>query len=108
MNKFGETPTPRRFLKSKWDDKTPMQGATPGYGGMTPMSGMTPMGGMTPGMMGITPERLKQLKWEKEIQDRNRYQTDEELNEVLPKNGFEVIYKFNIRNVFIITLTLYK
>ncbi len=71
MNRFGETPTPRRFLKSKWDDKTPLQGATPGaYGGMTPV------GGMTPGMMGITPERLKQLKWEKEIQDRNRYQTD--------------------------------
>lgn len=56
MNKYGETPTPRRLLKSKWDDKTPMGTA---YGGMTP----TP-GGMTPGM---TPERLKLLKWEKEV-----------------------------------------
>jgi len=29
MNKFGETPTPKRGLKTRWDDKTPM-GATPG------------------------------------------------------------------------------
>ena len=49
---------------------------------------------MTPGGMGMTPDRLKQLRWEKEVQDRNRYQTDEELNNVLPKTGYEVMLSF--------------
>jgi splicing factor 3B subunit 1 len=86
MNKFGETPTPRRGLKSRWDDKTPL-GGTPGagFGGMTP----TP-GGMTPSMAGMTPERLRMLRWEKEVQDRNRPLTDDELNQILPSNGYEV------------------
>jgi hypothetical protein len=87
MNKYGETPTPRRILKSKWDDKTPVAGTPGGFGGMTP----TP-GGMTPGMAGMTPERLRMLRWEKEVQDRNRPLTDEELNGILPSNGYEVFY----------------
>jgi len=34
---------------------------------------MTPGGMMTPGMTpGMTPERLKLLRWEKEVEDRNR------------------------------------
>ncbi len=45
MNKFGETPTPRRGLKSRWDDKTPIGGTPGGFGNMTP----TP-GGLTPSM----------------------------------------------------------
>lgn len=87
MNKYGETPTPRRILKTKWDDKTPMANTPGGFGGMTP----TP-GGMTPGMAGMTPERLRMLRWEKEVQDRNRPLTDEELNGILPSNGYEVIF----------------
>jgi splicing factor 3B subunit 1 len=47
---------------------------------------MTP-GGMTPGM---TPERLRLLKWEKEIQERNRPLSDQELNTILPTQGYEV------------------
>jgi len=38
-------------------------GGTPGgFGSMTP----TP-GGMTPSMVGMTPERLRILRWEKEV-----------------------------------------
>jgi len=34
---------------------------------------MTPGGMMTPSMTpGMTPERLKLLRWEKEVEDRNR------------------------------------
>ena len=53
---------------------------------------MTPTpGSMTPGMAGMTPERLRMLRWEKEVQDRNRPLTDDELNQILPSNGYEVI-----------------
>ena len=89
MNKFGETPTLRRRLKSRWDDKTPI-GVTPGgFGNMTP----TP-GGMTPSLSGMTPERLRMLRWEKEVQDRNRPLSDEELSQILPSNGYELIIYF--------------
>ena len=65
---------------------------------------MTPGGMMTPGMTpGMTPERLKLLRWEKEVEDRNRPQTDEELNQVLPDKGYEVIFYF-----FIFEKVLYK
>jgi splicing factor 3B subunit 1 len=53
---------------------------------------MTPTpGGMTPSMAGMTPERLRMLRWEKEVQDRNRPLTDDELNQILPSNGYEII-----------------
>ena len=89
MNKFGETPTPRRGLKSRWDDKTPIGGTPGGFGNMTP----TP-GGMTPSLSGMTPERLRMLRWEKEVQDRNRPLSDEELSQILPSNGYELIIYF--------------
>lgn len=55
--RYGETPTPKRAGKSRWDDKTPVLGvgSTPStFGGYTP----TPGGGMTPSMAGMTPEKL--------------------------------------------------
>lgn len=53
---------------------------------------MTPTpGSMTPGMAGMTPERLRMLRWEKEVQDRNRPLTDDELNQILPSNGYEIV-----------------
>lgn len=86
--RFGETPTPKRGLKSRWD-KTPL------VGGQTPtnFAGLTPMtpGMMTPsGMSSLTPERLQLLRWEKEIDERNRPLTDEELDQFLPSEGYEV------------------
>ena len=92
---------------------TPMGGMTPG--GMTPSDKMTPSGmsGMTPGMtpsaatpmgakaMGMatpspaqmlqmTPEQLQAYRWEKEIDDRNRPLSDEELDSMFPP-GYKVL-----------------
>ena len=100
--RFGETPTPKRGGRSKWDDKTPLVGGgqTPNnYGGMTPTMTpgmMTPMG--TPSMTnaGLTPERIQMLRWEKEIDERNRPLTDEELDQFLPSVGYEVFHDFLI------------
>ena len=56
---------------------------------------MTPtLGGMTPSLSGMTPERLRMLRWEKEAQDRNTSLSDEELNQILPSNGYELIIYF--------------
>lgn len=89
-SRFGETPTPKRGLKSRWD-KTPLVGGqTPtAFGGLTPL---TPGMG-TPGLSSMTPERLQVLRWEKEIDERNRPLTDEELDQFLPIDGYEVIKK---------------
>lgn len=89
--RFGETPTPKRGVKSRWDDKTPLIGGqTPtNFIGLTPS--MTP-GMSTPGLTSLTPERLQLLRWEKEIDERNRPLNDEELDQLLPIEGYEVIF----------------
>ena len=90
--RFGETPTPKRGVKSRWDDKTPLVGGqTPtNFIGLTPS--MTPGGLSTPGLTSLTPERLQMLRWEKEIDERNRPLGDEELDTLLPTEGYEVIF----------------
>ena len=39
----------------------------------------------------MTPEKLQLLRWEKEIEDRNKYLSDEELDQILPQAGYEVV-----------------
>lgn len=97
------TPTPKR-QRSRWDETpatmgsaTPMAGATPG-GGYTP--GVTPLGGIelatpTPGAINLrsqmTPEQYNLLRWEKDIEDRNRPLTDEELDAIFPEEGYKIL-----------------
>ena len=75
-------------------------GMTPGGGtpgGITP-GGTTPMGpkamGMatpSPGhMLNMTPEQIHAFRWEREIDERNRPMTDEELDAIFPK-GYEIL-----------------
>ncbi len=35
-------------------------------------------------------QRMQKMRWEKEIDDRNRVLTDEELDSILPPHGYEV------------------
>ncbi len=109
----GVTPTPSgRTKKNRWD-QTPLTqsgavavGATPLIGA-TPLVGATPVGsalaqfGQTPapgadgGMYGpasVTPELEQRMKWERELEERNRFQTDEELEEIFKLvPGFKVL-----------------
>ncbi|KAA0200210.1 hypothetical protein HAZT_HAZT000257 [Hyalella azteca] len=75
-------------------------GTTPGSatpGGITP-GGTTPIGpraiGMatpTPGqLLNMTPEQIHAFRWEREIDERNRPMTDEELNSLFPP-GYEIL-----------------
>lgn len=102
--------------KSRWDETpavlpgggggalgaTPamsLGGATPAFfgGGATPA--MTPGGGLagleTPLPPGVpmTPEAYHQLKWERELDARNRFLSDEELDALLPgpAEGYKVL-----------------
>ena len=76
-------------------------GFTPGGltpGGFTP-SGVTPTGTKamnmatpTPGhLMSMTPEQLQAYTWQREIDERNRPLSDEELESLFPP-GYKVIY----------------
>ncbi|KAJ7968251.1 splicing factor 3B subunit 1 [Quillaja saponaria] len=97
------TPTPKR-QRSRWDETpvsmgsaTPLPGATPAAA-YTP--GVTPVGGVelatpTPGAINmrgaITPEQYNLLRWEKDIEERNRPLTDEELDAMFPQEGYKVL-----------------
>ncbi|XP_030442764.1 uncharacterized protein LOC115665023 [Syzygium oleosum] len=97
------TPTPKR-QRSRWDETpatmgsaTPVAGATPAAA-FTP--GVTPVGGVdlatpTPGAINlrgpITPEQYNLMRWEKDIEERNRPLTDEELDAMFPQEGYKVL-----------------
>jgi len=96
----GETPTPKRGGKSRWDE-TPatMMGSTPTAGAAsqaTPVADFivnTPAGGMGGGGPAIpmTPEQAQSLRWEREIEERNRPLTDEDLDSMFPPEGYKVL-----------------
>ncbi|CAD8187639.1 unnamed protein product [Paramecium pentaurelia] len=94
--KYGETPTPNRsYIKARWGERTPLAGQSGFGGGMTPHTPGTVMRTpMTPGQLGnMTPDRVYQFRLEKEMEERNKYMTDEELNSILPgpKDGYEIL-----------------
>lgn len=90
--RYGETPTPRRFGKTRWDDKTPVVAQTPtSYIGVTP----TPGGAITPMINNPSSGDLQKIRMEKEVEERNRPLTDEELDQLLPSIGYEVLSNFS-------------
>lgn len=91
--------------RSRWDEtpsaQTPAGGATPNVGA-TPVGlgvGVTPHGMMamnmatpTPGhLSAMTPEQMQAYRWEREIDERNRILTDDELNAMFPAEGYKVL-----------------
>ncbi|XP_065839937.1 splicing factor 3B subunit 1-like isoform X2 [Oscarella lobularis] len=110
---WAETPkmdaslTPGR-RRSRWDE-TPQgmtaaaTAATPSAsssGAATPvLTGATPAGAMAMGLMtpspaqlgSMTPEQMQAFRWEQEIDYRNRSLSDEELDTMLPTEGYKVL-----------------
>ncbi|KAM4641985.1 splicing factor 3B subunit 1-like [Discoglossus pictus] len=93
---IGETPTPGASKrKSRWDETPASQ-----MGGSTPVltPGKTPIGTPamnmatpTPGhIMSMTPEQLQAWRWKREIDERNRPLSDEELDAMFPE-GYKVL-----------------
>ncbi|EER13003.1 splicing factor 3B subunit, putative [Perkinsus marinus ATCC 50983] len=94
---MGETPVTR----SRWDDAV---GRTPGMGGATP--GATPLVAATPGTtplfqpgmetpMGLTPQfqaaGYGMTRLDRELDVRNKYMTDDEIDALLPLTGYEIV-----------------
>lgn len=112
-----ETPGTVGKRRSRWDEtpqsqraggvSTPsMSGATPSLGGATPsfssatpnFQRQTPAGNLAMGMMtpstaaigSMTPEQMQAWRWEKEMDDRNRPMSDDELDAIFPQDGYKV------------------
>jgi splicing factor 3B subunit 1 len=90
----GETPTPSRMGgKSKWDEPPTAGNATPSYSTQKDPNLMTP----TPEISG---ERLQYLLLEKQIDEKNKPLTDEEINAILPTQGYEVSIIFSYLYIY--------
>lgn len=98
----GETPTPHRF-KSNWDSKTPLAFAPNPGNDATPVVTLqksnhqgkdmsTPVLNQFGLQNNLTPERIKQLRWEMELEERNRPMTDEEIDQLIQLPGYEVCF----------------
>ncbi|MCO5608132.1 hypothetical protein L7F22_062338 [Adiantum nelumboides] len=96
------TPTPKK-QRSRWDETpatmgsaTPMAGATPNVftPGITPLGGVdlaTPTPSSIPLRGAITPEQYNLLRWERDIEERNRPLSDEELEAMFPQEGYKIL-----------------
>ncbi|CAN4118686.1 unnamed protein product [Withania somnifera] len=97
------TPTPKR-QRSRWDETPATMGSTTPMAGATPAAaytpGITPIGGVelatpTPGAINLwgslTPEQYNLMRWEKDIEERNRPLTDEELDAIFPQEGYKIL-----------------
>ncbi|KAJ3135629.1 Splicing factor 3B subunit 1 [Geranomyces variabilis] len=79
--------TPGGTKRSRWDE-TPVgvdqYAATPigNLGLMTPVAGQA---------VPMTPEAANAMRWEKEIDYRNRYLSDEELDTMFPTEGYKIL-----------------
>lgn len=80
--------------KSRWDE-TPVNLSSSSSINATPSA--TPLGSMALGMVtpavavGITPEVAQQIRWEAEVDERNRPLSDAELDAMFPSSGYKVI-----------------
>ncbi|XP_048334089.2 uncharacterized protein LOC125423547 [Ziziphus jujuba] len=102
-NIWDETPTPKRQRSSRWDEtpsatimgsSTPVAAAAYTPGVTTPQGGVelaTPM----PGAINLSEHHNFNLlmRWERDIEDRNRPLTDEDLDAMLPTGdeGYKIL-----------------
>ncbi|KAJ3019952.1 Splicing factor 3B subunit 1 [Thoreauomyces humboldtii] len=74
--------TPGGTKRSRWDE-TPV-----GQFAATPVGNL---GLMTPMQVPMTPEAVNAQRWEKEIDYRNRYLSDDELDTMFPTEGYKIL-----------------
>ncbi|OQV19167.1 Splicing factor 3B subunit 1 [Hypsibius exemplaris] len=79
--------------RSRWDETPMAQTPSMMTPGMSTPIGMRAMGMATPTpghLMSMTPEQHQALRFEKEMDDRNRYMADDELDALFPP-GYKVL-----------------
>jgi len=100
----GETPTTKK--KSRWDETPAAQSAVsvastpaPGQyiGGVASTPAATPLGNYalsmaTPNAAAfLAPEMAQQMRWEAEVDERNRPLSDVELDAIFPTTGYKIL-----------------
>ena len=101
-SRWDETPqnvavdaTPTHF--GSFDSETPLMvgGETPGpgqlAGAMTPDAYALAAAAAHSGAAPMTPEQYNALRWEREVEERNRQLSDEDLDAMLPHDGYKVL-----------------
>ncbi|TPX44560.1 hypothetical protein SeLEV6574_g04424 [Synchytrium endobioticum] len=78
--------TPKR---SRWDE-TPV-GSSDGMSAQFAATPLGNMGMMTPMSVPMTPEAANAMRWEKELDTRNRPLSDEELDAMFPTAGYKIL-----------------
>eukprot|EP00043_Microstomoeca_roanoka_P029878 m.23659 g.23659 ORF g.23659 m.23659 type:complete len:1213 (-) comp9535_c0_seq1:171-3809(-) len=80
--------------KSRWDE-TPANvlaatAATPNFAAMTTPSRVvaTPSAAQ---MAAMTPDQVQRMRWERDLDERNRPLTDEDLDMMMPSEGFKIL-----------------
>jgi splicing factor 3B subunit 1 len=89
----GASQTPGGSKKSRWDE-TPqdVMGATPfGLSGQTPSSAVAAYQAHAAYLGPMTPEMAQRMRWEAEIEERNRPLTDDELDQLFPTSGYRIL-----------------
>jgi splicing factor 3B subunit 1 len=99
----GETPT-GKTKRSRWDETPAAQSAasvaaTPQPGqfnaGFANTPAATPMGNLaymaTPNAAFLAPEMAQQMRWEAEVDERNRPLSDLELDAIFPTSGYKIL-----------------
>ncbi|KXS15135.1 ARM repeat-containing protein [Gonapodya prolifera JEL478] len=83
--------TPNTKKRSRWDE-TPVN---LGAGGLTAATPVGNLGLMTPTpsqlQVPMTPEALTAMRWERELDARNKPLTDEELDAMFPQEGYKIL-----------------
>ena len=72
---------------------TPIMGATPNFSAITP-AGALAMGLQTPSsaqLGSMTPEQMQAWRWERELDERNRPMSDDELDALFPQDGYKIL-----------------
>jgi splicing factor 3B subunit 1 len=93
VSQLDETATTKK--RSRWDE-TPVAGAVSSTVAATP--GATPLGTLAMSMAtpshvpsAYTPEVAQQLRWEAEVDERNRPLSDAELDTIFPATGYKIL-----------------
>ncbi|PJF17187.1 ARM repeat-containing protein [Paramicrosporidium saccamoebae] len=96
-NRWDETPvapthvaeTPRR-AKTRWDE-TPVNVVASATPRRTDSNSSGSSLAFLPGSISVNPDQSLAMRWERELEARNRFMTDDELDSVLPSEGYSVL-----------------
>lgn len=111
------TPTPKK-TRSRWDETPASMGSATQLPRATPSAftpSVTPMGGVdlpTPTAINlrgaITPEQYNLLRWQKEIEERNRPLTEDTEQRVYASGGVdEVDNSWNEKDEYLLTIDIF-